>query len=159
VQTMDQILSLIGQYGYLVVFFGVMLESVGVPLPGETILIAAGFLIHQGALDPGETVAFGVLGTIMGNQIGYWAARQGGRPFVLRWGRYVGVTHGHILRVEGVFARNGGRLNFGPFRSGAQGLWSFGRRYKLHALENLPLLQCSGGGGVGDGFDIGRLPL
>ena len=112
VQTMDQILSLIGQYGYLVVFFGVMLESVGVPLPGETILIAASFLTHQGTLDPVETIAFGVLGTIVGNQLGYWAGRQGGRPFVLRCGRYVGVTHERLLRVEGVFARDGGKAVF-----------------------------------------------
>jgi hypothetical protein len=76
-QTLDQILSLIGQYGYLVVFFGVMLESVGVPLPGETILIAAGFLVHQGILDPGDAIASGILGTIVGNQIGYWVGLKG----------------------------------------------------------------------------------
>ena len=112
VQTMEQILSLIGQYGYLFIFFGVMLESVGVPLPGETILIAAGLLVHQGTLNPSETIAFGVLGTIVGNQIGYWAGRQGGRPFVLRWGRYVGVTHERLLRAEGFFARHGGKAVF-----------------------------------------------
>jgi membrane protein DedA with SNARE-associated domain len=112
VQIMEQILSLIDQYGYLVIFFGVMLESVGIPLPGETILIAAGFLVHQGTLDPGETITFGVLGTIVGNQIGYWAGRQGGRPFVLRWGRYVGVTRQRLVRVEAFFARQGGRAVF-----------------------------------------------
>jgi membrane protein DedA with SNARE-associated domain len=64
VQTMDQILSLIGQYGCPVVFFGVMMESVGIPLPGETILIAAGLLVHQGTLNPSETIVFGVLGRI-----------------------------------------------------------------------------------------------
>jgi membrane protein DedA with SNARE-associated domain len=48
VQSMNQILSLIGQYGYLVIFFGVMVESIGVPLPSETILIAAGFLVLRG---------------------------------------------------------------------------------------------------------------
>jgi membrane protein DedA with SNARE-associated domain len=103
VQTINQILSLIGQYGYLAIFFGVMLESVGIPLPGETILIAAGFLVHQGTLDPGETLTFGVLGTTVGNQIGYWASRHGGRPFVLRWGHYVGVTHQRLVRVEALF--------------------------------------------------------
>jgi membrane protein DedA with SNARE-associated domain len=112
VQTMEQILSLIDQYGYLVILFGVMLESLGVPLPGETILIVAGFLVHQGTLGPGETIAFGVLGTIVGNQIGYWAGRQGGRPFVLRWGRYVGVTYERLVRVEAFFARKGGRAVF-----------------------------------------------
>lgn len=49
--TMEQILSLIAQYGYLVILFGVMAESAGVPVPGETILIAAGVLAQQGHLD------------------------------------------------------------------------------------------------------------
>lgn len=111
-QTTDQILSLIGQYGYLVVFFGVMLESVGIPLPGETILIAAGLLVHQGSLDPGETIVFGILGTTIGNQLGYWAGRQGGHPFVLQWGHYVGITPERLLRMEGFFARHGGKAVF-----------------------------------------------
>jgi membrane protein DedA with SNARE-associated domain len=111
-QTTDQILSLIGQYGYLVVFFGVMLESIGIPLPGETILIAAGLLVHQGSLDPGETIVFGILGTTIGNQLGYWAGRQGGRPFVLQWGHYVGITLERLLRMEGFFARHGGKAVF-----------------------------------------------
>jgi membrane protein DedA with SNARE-associated domain len=92
--------------------FGGMVESIGVPLPAETILIAAGFLVHQGPLNLGETIAFGVLGTIGRNQIGYWAGRQGGRPFVLRWGHYIGVTHERLLRVERFFARHGGRAVF-----------------------------------------------
>jgi membrane protein DedA with SNARE-associated domain len=111
-QTTDQILSLIGQYGYLVVFFGVMLESIGIPLPGETILIAAGLPVHQGSLDPGETIVFGILGTTIGNQLGYWAGRQGGRPFVLQWGHYVGITPERLLRMEGFFARHGGKAVF-----------------------------------------------
>jgi undecaprenyl-diphosphatase len=86
---MDQIISLIGQYGYLIVFFGVMLESMGVPIPGETILLAAGVLVQRGSLDPGDAVAFGVLGAVAGDQLGYWIGRRGGRPFVLRWGRVV----------------------------------------------------------------------
>ena len=45
---MDRILSLIEHYGYLVVLFGAMLESTGVPLPGETILLAAGVLVQRG---------------------------------------------------------------------------------------------------------------
>ena len=44
---MDRILSLIEHYGYLVILFGVMLESTGVPLPGETILLASGVLVQR----------------------------------------------------------------------------------------------------------------
>src|SRR5215211_9147878 len=109
---MDQILSLIAQYGYLVVFFGVLLESCGVPLPGETILIAAGAVAHQGHLDLGDAIIFGILGAVVGDQIGYWVGREGGRPFVLRWGRYVLVTPERLARAERFFARHGGKAVF-----------------------------------------------
>ena len=83
---MDRVLSLIEHYGYLVILFGVMLESIGVPLPGETILIASGVLVQRGHLDLGYVIVFGILGAVVGDQIGYWVGREGGRPFVLRWG-------------------------------------------------------------------------
>jgi membrane protein DedA with SNARE-associated domain len=59
---MDRVLPLIEHYGYLVILFGVMLESSGVPLPGETILLASGVLVHQGHLNLGDVIAFGILG-------------------------------------------------------------------------------------------------
>ena len=111
-QTLDYILSLIGQYGYLIVFVGVMLESIGVPLPGETILLASGFLVQQGALDLGDAIAFGILGAVIGDQIGYWVGREGGRPFVLRWGRYVLITPERLGRAERFFTRHGGKAVF-----------------------------------------------
>ncbi len=106
------LLHLIGRYGYLVVFFGVMLESTGVPLPGETVLIAAGALVHRRVLDPEDTLFFGILGAVIGDQIGYWVGRYGGRPFVLRWGRYVFVTQERLGHAEDFFARHGGRAVF-----------------------------------------------
>ena len=109
---MDQIFSLIDQYGYLIVFFGVMLESMGVPLPGETILIASGVLAQQGHLDVGDAIAFGMAGAVVGDQIGYWLGREGGRPFVLRWGRYVRITPERLERTERFFTRHGGKAIF-----------------------------------------------
>src|SRR3954447_8393269 len=109
---MDRILSLIEHYGYLVVLFGVMLESTGVPLPGETILLASGVLVQCGHLDLGDTIAFGILGAVVGDQIGYWVGREGGRPFVLRWGRYLFVTPEGLARPEAFFERHGGKAVF-----------------------------------------------
>jgi len=109
---MEQVLSLIEQYGYLVVFFGVMLESTGVPLPGETILLAAGFLAQRGHIDVGDAIVFGILGAVVGDQIGYWVGRKGGRPFVLRWGHYVRVTPERLERAERFFVRHGGKAVF-----------------------------------------------
>src|ERR671921_745695 len=109
---MDSILHLISQYGYLIVFFGVMAESTGVPLPGETILISAGILAQRGSLDVGDVIFFGILGAVIGDQIGYWAGREGGRPFILRWGRYVRITPERLGRAERFFARHGGKAVF-----------------------------------------------
>src|SRR5215210_6843893 len=109
---MDRILTLIEHYGYLVVFFGVLLESTGVPLPGETILLASGVLAQRGHLDVGDAVVFGILGAVVGDQIGYWVGREGGRPFVLRWGRYVRITPERLSRAEAFFASHGGKAVF-----------------------------------------------
>jgi membrane protein DedA with SNARE-associated domain len=106
------LLHLIGRYGYLVVFFGVMLEGAGMPLPGETVLIAAGVLIHRGVLDFGDTLFSGILGAVVGNQIGYWVGRLGGRPFVLRWGRYAFITPERLGHAEAFFVQHGGSAVF-----------------------------------------------
>src|SRR5829696_7207703 len=106
---MHWILALIEHYGYVVVLFGVMLESTGIPLPGETILLAAGVLVQRGHLDLGDTIAFAILGAVVGDQIGYWVGREGGRPFVLRWGRYLFITPERLARAEAFFERHGGK--------------------------------------------------
>jgi membrane protein DedA with SNARE-associated domain/membrane-associated phospholipid phosphatase len=109
---MERVLSLIEHYGYLLVFFGVMLESTGVPLPGETILLASGVLAQRGHLDVGDAIVFGILGAVVGDQMGYWAGRKGGRPFVLRWGRYVRITPERLARAEAFFDHHGGKAVF-----------------------------------------------
>jgi membrane protein DedA with SNARE-associated domain/membrane-associated phospholipid phosphatase len=109
---MERILALIEHYGYLVVLFGVMLESTGVPLPGETILLGAGVLVQRGHLDLGYTIAFGIAGAVLGDQIGYWVGREGGRPFVLKWGRYLFITQQRLGRAEAFFERHGGKAVF-----------------------------------------------
>ena len=105
-------LSLIERYGYLIVFLGVMLENVGIPLPGETVLIAAGALAHRGSLTLWETMVMGSLGAVMGGQAGYFVGRFGGRRFVLRWGRYAFITPERLRRGETFFERHGGKAVF-----------------------------------------------
>lgn len=82
-----------------------MLQSVGLPLPAQTVLVTAGVMAGQGILDPFLAIAFGVSGAILGSQIGYFIGRKGGRPFVLRWGKYLGATEERLDRAEGLFRK------------------------------------------------------
>jgi membrane protein DedA with SNARE-associated domain len=109
---MEKFYPLIEHYGYLVVFFGVMLGTAGIPFPSAAILLAAGVLVQQGHLDLRDAIVFGILGAIIGNQIGYWIGHRAGRPFVLKWGRYVKLTPERLERVEGLLALHGGKAVF-----------------------------------------------
>ena len=103
--TYGQFYSLIEHCGYLIVFFGVMLGTVGIRFPSAAILLTSGVLIQQGHLGLGGTVAFGVLGAIVGNQIGYWVGHRAGRELILTWRRYVKLTPRRPEWVEQLFAR------------------------------------------------------
>jgi membrane protein DedA with SNARE-associated domain len=109
---MDGFYPLIENYGYLIVFFGVVLGTMGVPFPSAAILLASGVLVQQGYLGLEGAIVFGVLGAIVGNQIGYWVGYQAGRPFVLKWGRHVKLTPERLEWVEKLFARHGGKAVF-----------------------------------------------
>ena len=109
---MEKFYPLIENYGYVIVLFGVMLGTMGIPFPSAAILLAAGVLVQQGHLDLRGAILFGILGAIIGNQIGYWIGHRAGRPFVLKWGQYVKLTQERLERVEGLFTRHGGKAVF-----------------------------------------------
>jgi membrane protein DedA with SNARE-associated domain len=54
----------------------------------------------------------GILGALIGNQVSYWVGHKGGRPFVLKWGRYVKLTPERLERVERFLVRHGGKAVF-----------------------------------------------
>jgi membrane protein DedA with SNARE-associated domain len=109
---MDQYYPLIETYGYLIVFFGVVLGTMGVPFPSAAILLASGVLVQQGHLGLRGAIVFGILGAIVGNQIGYWVGFGAGRSFILKWGRHVKLTPERLEWVEALFARHGGKAVF-----------------------------------------------
>jgi len=79
----------LNHYGLLAVLFFVLIEDFGIPVPGETILIAASIYAGSGRLN---VVAVGVIGfvaAVTGDNIGFAIGHFGGRALVLRWGRYV----------------------------------------------------------------------
>jgi membrane protein DedA with SNARE-associated domain len=83
--------GLVHHYGLIALFLIVMCESGGVPLPGETALVAAGVFASRGELNIVEVIAVAAAAAIIGDNIGYWAGRTGGRKllerskFLSRW--------------------------------------------------------------------------
>ncbi len=94
-------------YGYLAVGGFILVEDFGVPLPGETILIAAAVYAGAGRLSLALVVVVAVLAAVTGDNIGYVIGRYGGRRLVLRWGRYVLLTPQRLDRVEEFVHRHG----------------------------------------------------
>src|SRR5436309_1718829 len=104
--------NLLARYGYAIVFLGVFLESAGVPVPGETVLLAAGFFASQGTFALPWVIGLGIGAAILGDNVGYWIGRRAGRPLVERYGRLVGLTPGRIAAFDAFFQRHGARTVF-----------------------------------------------
>ncbi len=90
-----------------------MLESAGIPLPGETILIGAAVYAgsHQ-TLDLRLIIATAAGAAILGDNIGYWLGRTLGRKALLRWGRLIGLDQRKLDLGEYLFLRHGGKIVF-----------------------------------------------
>ena len=94
-------------FGYLAVLLFVMIEDFGVPVPGESILIAAAAYAGAGRLNIVAVGVTGFVAAVIGDNIGYAIGRYGGRPLVLRWGRYVRLTAQRLDKAEASFQRHG----------------------------------------------------
>ena len=95
-------------YGLLALFLIVMLESAGVPLPGETALVAAGVFASHGELNIAAVIIVAAVAAIIGDNLGYWVGRTGGRTVLARWT----VTSRTLPWAEGFFERHGPKTIF-----------------------------------------------
>jgi membrane protein DedA with SNARE-associated domain len=73
------------RYGYWVIFFGVMLENAGLPIPGETVLLFAGFLAFHGKIKLLLVILIAIAGATTGDSLGFLLGRYGGTAFVNRF--------------------------------------------------------------------------
>jgi len=105
--------GLLASYGYVAIFAVILLESAGVPLPGETMLIGASVYAgsHQ-ALDIRLIIATAAGAAILGDNIGYWVGRTLGRKILLSWGHWIGLDQRKLDLGEYLFLRHGGKIIF-----------------------------------------------
>ena len=79
--------DLLNTWGYGVVFAAMVLESAGLPLPGETVTLLGGYAAGSGHLNLAGVIAAASSGAMVGDSIGYWVGRRAGWPLLLRVGR------------------------------------------------------------------------
>jgi membrane protein DedA with SNARE-associated domain len=97
-------------YGIWAILLLVLIEDFGIPVPGETVLIAGAIFAGSGQLN---IVAVGVVGfcaAVVGDNIGYGIGRFGGRRIVDRWGKYVFLTPERLDKAERFFDRQGAKI-------------------------------------------------
>jgi membrane protein DedA with SNARE-associated domain len=105
--------GLIASYGLIVLFFVLMFEAIGVPLPGESALIAAAF--YAGSTQEFSiyaVVGVAALAAIIGDNIGYEIGRNIGYPLLERYGYLVKLTPNRLMIGKYLFFKHGGKIVF-----------------------------------------------
>ncbi|QKD84500.1 DedA family protein [Thermoleptolyngbya sichuanensis A183] len=114
--SLEALENLAHEYGYWVVFLGIMLENTGVPLPGETITLVGGFLAGSDELNYWLVLASATAGAVLGDNFGYWIGYFGGWPLLVRAGRVFRIEESRLLAVRTQFSENAARaVIFGRF--------------------------------------------
>src|SRR5258708_4020652 len=91
----------------------IALESVGIPLPAEAALIAAGFFAARlHVLDIWSLISASIVAAIVGEIVGFWIGRRFGHQLLTRYGTRLGMTEGRIRIGQWLFVRYGGRFVF-----------------------------------------------
>jgi membrane protein DedA with SNARE-associated domain len=105
--------SLIDSYGYMAVFVLVGVESLGIPLPGETALITAAIYAgHTHRLNPWLIFLVASAAAILGDNIGYWIGDKGGYRLARRYGPRVRLDERKLKTARYLFDLHGGKVVF-----------------------------------------------
>ncbi|MBV9613895.1 MAG: DedA family protein [Ktedonobacteraceae bacterium] len=105
--------DMLNTVGYPAVVLFIFIESTGIPFPGETMLLLASFYAAtSGHLSLPGVIACAALGAILGDNLGYYIGRVGGRRFIERFGRYLFLKTEHLDKAEAFFNKHGAKTVF-----------------------------------------------
>ncbi|WP_302419938.1 DedA family protein [Megasphaera sp.] len=105
---MDTLLQLMESYGYIAMFVAMALENANIPIPSEVVLGFAGFLISQQIFSFWTTFAVACVAGLVGSVISYWLGSYGGRPLLLKYGKYIFFNERKFRMAEDLFNKYGG---------------------------------------------------
>ncbi|WP_314587305.1 DedA family protein [Paenibacillus terrigena] len=109
---MHQIEQLFHEYGYFVLFFGLLLEFIALPFPGETTMAFAGYLSYMGRLNWMILIIVAFFGTTIGMTITYFIGHAVGMPFIRKYGKWFFLSTGKVEKTEKWFGKYGNGLIF-----------------------------------------------
>jgi membrane protein DedA with SNARE-associated domain len=110
--TLAGVTHLLLSYGLLLLFVAVAVESAGIPVPGETALVAAAVLAKLGHYSLWSVIVVAAAGAILGDNVGYWLGRVGGRKLLDRWEPIARHTRKVLPPAERFFERHGAKAVF-----------------------------------------------
>jgi membrane protein DedA with SNARE-associated domain len=108
----EWLVDLFARYGYLVVFAGVFLENTGLPVPGETALLAGAALAKFGRLSLFWVIVTAIGAAILGDNMGFLIGRLAGRGLAERHGPKIGLTPARLAQFDRFFDRHGAKTVF-----------------------------------------------
>lgn len=95
------------QVGYLGVLIAMAIESACIPLPSEIIMPMAGWMVYRGVFDLWIVAIAATIGNTLGSTVAYWVGYLGGRPFLLKYGRYLLISEHDLEVADRWFAKYG----------------------------------------------------
>lgn len=107
IEWISQLEPLVRAYGLFGLFLDVLLESLGLPLPGETLILVAAGLAALGEMNIVAVAITAIIAAVVGDNIGYLIGRKFGRAVILKHGRRFGVTDERLKMVEQTVQKRG----------------------------------------------------
>jgi membrane protein DedA with SNARE-associated domain len=125
--SLENIQKIAHEYGYWAIFVGILLENLGIPLPGETVTLVGGFLAGSGELNYWIVLGDAMSGAAIGGTCGYWIGRLGGWSLLVRFGSLFRIPETRLLNIKEQFSENAAKAIF------------FGRFFALLRIFAAPL--------------------
>ncbi len=107
---MEVLAPYIDQYGYIFLFFYLMLDLIALPLPGQSLMAYVGFLAYRGHMDLGTSILIAILGSCVGMTITYFLGYKIGNPLLKKYGRFIRISPKRVEKTSEWYGRHGSKL-------------------------------------------------
>ncbi|MDZ8238828.1 MAG: DedA family protein [Nostoc sp. ChiQUE01a] len=110
--SLENIQEVAHNYGYWAIFLGILLENLGIPVPGETVTLVGGFLAGSDELNFWLVLGDAIMGAVIGGVCGYWVGRVSGWPFLVKVGSIFRISEVRLLSIKEQFSQNSAKAVF-----------------------------------------------